>query len=87
MSVIFGIFLYLAIFVVVFIRQLAKEETLRHKVQRATPNPLEKLPAEVRIEIFKHYFATFRPERIYRECHYKESDTLTLLIALRDNPF
>jgi hypothetical protein len=75
--------LALVIIVIVCYSELAIKANRSSKTQQATLNSLAKLPAEVRIQIFKHYFAAFRPERYYREYRYKEAWSLNLLIALR----
>jgi hypothetical protein len=50
----------------------------------APTNYLARLAPEIRLRIFKHYFTAFRPERIYRESHYKGHYSKNLLNALHD---
>ena len=50
----------------------------------APTNYLARFAPEIRLQIFKHYFTAFRPERIYRESHYKGHYFKNLLNALHD---
>jgi hypothetical protein len=50
----------------------------------APTNYLARFAPEIRLQIFKHYFTAFRPERIYQESHYKGHYSENLLNALHD---
>jgi hypothetical protein len=45
---------------------------------------LARFVPEIRLQIFKHYFAMFRPESCYRESHYRNIESANLLNALND---
>jgi hypothetical protein len=53
------------------------------KVPKVLPNFLARFAPEIRLQIFKHYFASFRPQRLYEQSHYKEEWSLQLLNLLR----
>jgi hypothetical protein len=53
------------------------------KALKVPPNFLARFAPEIRLQIFKDYFASFRPQRLYKESHYKEEWSLHLLNALR----
>jgi hypothetical protein len=75
-----------AAIIVLYCLKPTKNQNRPRKTLQVIPNPLAELPPEVRIQIFKHYFAAYRPEHYYREFRYKEACTLNLLIVLRGDP-
>jgi len=51
---------------------------------KSLKNYLASFVPEIRLQIFKYYFASFRPERYYREAHYRNIDSMSLLHALKN---
>jgi hypothetical protein len=51
---------------------------------RVSKSYLARFVPEIRLQIFQHYFAMFRPESCYRESHYRNIESANLLNALND---
>jgi hypothetical protein len=52
--------------------------------RKVSKSYLARFVPEIRLQIFKHYFAMFRPESCYRESHYRNIESANLLNALKD---